>query len=1221
MLLSGSVSEKRHTRSSGVVFPKELGSRIESWGNEMNRAGAKLFLQVTVILLMSHAVLADVGGKITGTVKDQTDAAIGGATVSAVNAATGVKQTAKTDAQGVYSFPVLSVGQYEVDVAADGFKSYRKTGLVIDINSALVVDVTLQVAQSSEKVTVTEESDTVQVEKIDTEMGQTIDDKRITEVPLNGRSYTDLLATQAGVNPATTNVNTSAGGAGGFGSIDPSGGLNPGNFSINGERESANGFVLNGANVEEVMAGAAAVVPNLDSIAEFRVLTSNSDAEYGEYAGGLVSTVTKSGTDQIHGSVFEFLRNTDLDARGFFDPTRPQFNQNQYGGTLGGPIKKDKLFFFGDFQGSRTVQGQETGYLPVPSTADRAGNLADQTTPGLPVIFGLCPGGPCTVSGPNFANILTQRLQPTTGQVVTAGEVYYAPGCTNCVFPNAVIPKSAWSVPAQNLLQYIPQPNVGDNTFSSAAYADRLNDAKGAVRIDADTRFGNLSAYYHIDNYDLNNPYPTQQGGANVPGFNALSNGQTQLVTLGDTKAIGPSEVNEFRLSYMRSANDLGQASGGVGPSLASQGFSGIVPGSPSTEGIETVALNSVTFGTTPFAIDQVNQSYQLQDTFSKVRGNHTLKFGFQGHVDHVKQNVNLIENGEFQFTGTQTGLDFADFLIGAPNTYLQSYTPQFDNRSRYAGIFGEDSWRVRPNLTLNYGVRWEYIPAWSLQKNQTATFVPGDQSLLFPGVPTGYVFPGDKFPDGSTIPSSIAPTPGDDVSPRIGIAYSPSSDNALLHLLTGGAGNSSIRAGFGRYFTAIEGLTTAYQTGNPPYGLQYQSSEPPLFESPFVGAPDGAVTQQPFPLSVPPSNVSQQNPDTNVNWSLFAPLSGVVGYYYKNPTPYSENYFLSFERQLGSGTVLNASYIGSQGHHLLTVLSSNPSNPALCLSVSQPSQVAPGSPTCGPFEESGGFTTTSGQTVIPRQPLGANFGSDSYFYGYGNSSYNSLQVTAKHKSKRLSLLATYTYGKSIDMGSNIQEQLYPFDYKRWRDISAFDLRHNFVASYRYELPFDKLSDNRVATGWALTGITRFSTGVPVTMIDLNDYSLLGTNNQGVNGGGADMPNFTPGNLEINHDPANGHPYFNTSLFSIAPLGSPGTSPRRFFYGPGNNNLDMALLKVTHFGESKVLEMRLETFNTLNHPQFFGPTSVNANISSTSFGQVVSAMPSRVMQVAAKFSF
>jgi hypothetical protein len=678
----------------------------------------------------------------------------------------------------------------------------------------------------------------------------------------------------------------------------------------------------------------------------------------------------------------------------------------------------------------------------------------------------------------------------------------------------------------------------------------------------------------------------------------------------------------------MRDTNHFGQASGGVGVSLASQGFApasqgGIVPGAPQSLGVETVVFNSLTFGTTPFAMDQVNQNYQVQDSFSKVSGTHTMKFGFEGRIDHVKQKINLIGNGEFQFTGTETGLDFADFLIGLPNAYLQSYTPQFDNRSRYAGLFAQDSWRVRPNLTLNYGVRWEYMPAWSLELNQTATFIPGDQSVLFPDAPTGYVFPGDKLPDGSTIPRTVAPTPKDDFSPRIGIAWSPSSKGGLPSKLTGGSGNSSIRTGYGRFFTAIEGLTTSYQTGNPPYGLQYTSSERPLFEAPFVGALTGTVTPQPFPVSVPPANVSQTNPATGVDWSLFSPVSGAVGYYYKNRTPYSENYFLSFERQAGANTVITISYIGSEGHHLITLLSANPGNPALCLSASQPSEVAPGSPVCGPFGENGVYTLANG-TVIngTRGPLGNNFGSDSYFYNFGNSVYNSLQATAKHSTNRLSLLATYTYGKSLDMASNIQEQLYPYDYELRRAPSAFDLRHNFVASYRYELPFEKLlGKNRLGLGWALTGITRYSTGLPVTLVDLNDNSLVGSNNQGVNSGGSDMPDFTPGNLAINHDPRNGQPYFNTSLFSLAPLGSPGTAARRFFYGPGMGNWDLALLKTTRFTESKVLEMRVETFNTFNHAQFFGPTSVNANISSTSFGQVVSAMPGRVMQVAAKFSF
>ncbi len=339
-----------------------------------------------------------------------------------------------------------------------------------------------------------------QVETAETELGETLGSEKITSVPLNGRSYTDLLSVQSGVTPISTSASQSGSSGGSFATATPpSGGLDPGQFSISGQRESANGFVLNGASVVEGIASAAAVIPNLDSIAEFRILTTNSDAEFGNYSGGLVNVVTKSGANQLHGSVFEFLRNTDLDAKGYFDSERPTYIQNQFGGTLGGPVRHDKVFFFTDYQGNRTVQGIETAQIPVPSTQDRSGNLSDVTA-----FNG-------TVSDAYFASQLSQRL----GYPVAVGNPYYMSGCTSpiqCVFPNGVIPQSAWSAPAKYLLQYIPQPTGVNNAgpyFQTAANNERLNDDKGSVRVDANTHYGNLSAYYFIDGYNLNNPYAT----------------------------------------------------------------------------------------------------------------------------------------------------------------------------------------------------------------------------------------------------------------------------------------------------------------------------------------------------------------------------------------------------------------------------------------------------------------------------------------------------------------------------------------------------------------------------------------------------------------------------------------------------------------------------------------------------------------------------------------
>lgn len=1165
-----------------------------------------------MVCVITNAVMAQVGGRINGTVKDPSGAAIADAGVVAVSAATGGKLETKTDDQGLFAFPALAVGKYDIEVNAPGFTPYRRSGLVIDVNSTLQVDVTLKLAGQSETVTVTEDAGQVQVEKSDTQLGQTINSQRITEVPLNGRSYTDLLAVQTGVVPVTTSATSSTSSGGSFGAVAVSGGLNPGLFSVNGERESANGFILNGANVEEGVAEGAAIIPDLDSIAEFRVLTSNFDAQYGNYSGGLISVVTKSGTNQVHGSAFDFLRNTDLDARGYFDPSRAPYIQNQFGGTVGGPIQKDTIFFFADYQGTRNIQGIETGLLPVPSLADRTGNLSD--------LAGSLTG---TVKGSYMANLLTQRI----GYGVSEGEAFYTRGCTSslqCVFPNAMIPQRAWAAPAQNLLQYIPLPNVGTNEYSNASLAQRLHDGKGSARVDAQTsRFGSIAAYYFIDNYNLNNPYPTQQGGANVPGFNALSNGQSQLINWGDTKTFGPSLVNELRLSYMRDLNNLGQQQGGVGPSLASQGFTvgsaGIIPGDPKTEGIESIVFNKINFGTSPFSLVQTNGNSQVQDNLSKVVRSHTLEFGSQFLRQTVKLLPDFTANGQFQFSGYATGVDFADFLLGLPDLYSQGFSPAFYERSNYAGIFAQDSWRVTSNLTLNYGVRWDMIMPWYEEHNQTGTLIEGEQSAVFPTAPTGYVFPGDPG-----VPTTIAPTRYNNFSPRLGLAYSPAWNDGLLERLTGGAGNSSIRAGYGRFFTAIEGQTLAFETGNAPYGLTYNSPEPPLFTDPLIGAETGRQYPQQFPVNVPPYNVSPSNPDSSVNWASYFPINGIDAYFPRNRNPYSENYFLSLERQLGAKTVLDASYIGSQGHHLLVLLPANPGNPELCLSLSQPGEVAPGNPTCGPFGENLVYTRSNGQVVNGvRAPFGNNFGTDVYFDAMGNSAYNSLQVSLRHSGGGLTVNGSYTYGKSLDQASSLGEQVYPYNYDLTRAPSSFDIRHDFVASYRYDLPFQKLfrHSNRATRGWAISGIARFSTGLPVTLVNPNDTALIGSYNNGVNGvgfGGLDL--LTPP-LQLNPNPRNGQPYFAPSDFTLPPLGSPGTASRRLFYGPGMNNWDMALLKETHFSETKVLEFRLETFNTFNHAQFFGANAVDGNINDSTFGQVINVMPPRLIQVALKFRF
>ncbi len=457
--------------------------------------------------------------------------------MTATNPATGVVAKTTTDKQGFYSFPSLVVGHYDLLAGKNGFKDQHKKDITVDLDSALQIDLELELAQNEQELTVSETAADVTIETVSTQMGDVVGGATMTAVALNGRSYTDLLALQPGIVPMSTQTGDSVIMAGASVQIAPSGGLNPGNQSISGQREDANGFLVNGGDVKELMNGGTTIIPDLDSIAEFRVLTNNFDAEYGNYSGGIVNVITKSGANAVHGTGFEFLRNTDLDARNFFSPERSFYRQNQFGGTVGGPIRKNKLFYFGDYQGTRSNQGIDTGLIAVPSLAQRTGDMSS--------IASQLTG---SVSGPYIANILQQRL----GYGVTADEPYYTTGCTmntQCVFPNAVIPQRAWSSPAQHLLQYIPQPNVGANEFSTGSVGETTRDDKGSFRFDANTdRYGIFSAYYFFDDFTVNNPYPSGQGGATVPGFNALNLGRGQLINFTHTKTFGASSVNEFHL-------------------------------------------------------------------------------------------------------------------------------------------------------------------------------------------------------------------------------------------------------------------------------------------------------------------------------------------------------------------------------------------------------------------------------------------------------------------------------------------------------------------------------------------------------------------------------------------------------------------------------------------------------------------------------------------------
>ena len=735
---------------------------------------------LSVLMFLSfqeaHAQGGEAAATVTSTVLDPEGAAIAHAVIAVDEAGTGgAHAEGQTDDAGGFRLSLEAGHSYQLTVHADGFAAYTETV----VGGERVAPIRLKVQSVAEAVTVQAEgSATIDAEE--TQGGLTLSESQVASVPLNGRSFTDLLAIGSGVVPVGS-AQPNAVVMSGVASTPPSGDLDVGALSVSGQRETANAFRVNGANVQEDVNMGVAIVPTLDSVSELNVLTDSFDAKLGNQSGGQIQVTTRSGTDRTHGSVYEYFRNTALDGRSYFSSARAAFHQNQFGGTLGGPALRKGAFFFADYQGTRQTEGLDTGLIPVPSLAERGGDLNDRAA----ALTG-------TVSGAYWAQLLSARL----GTVVTAGEPYAQ------VFPGGRIPVSAWSAPARALLEYIPAPNAGVGGFSTSGDTQQTRDDKGALRVDLHTRLGALALYGFVDDYSLVNPYPTAQGGASVPGFNARDDGRAQLYAANLTTTLGTAAVNQAHVSYMRNAARVGQPLGGLGTTLAQQGFvtgentSGIVPLLPQMEGVENVVFNSFTMGTTVTGLWQAENISEAADDFTRTLGAHTIAFGASFHADQINTHPDVYDNGSFSFTGSETGLDFADFLLGIDSSYTQGEGRNFYNRNHYIGVYAQDTWKLRPTLTLNYGVRWDVLPPWREKYNQLLSLDPNEQSVVFPTAPKGILFPGDPG-----VPSTISPAMYTNFAPRVALAWSPS-------------GRTVVRTAYGMYASAFEGLSAGIASG-----------------------------------------------------------------------------------------------------------------------------------------------------------------------------------------------------------------------------------------------------------------------------------------------------------------------------------------------------------------------------------------------------------------------
>jgi hypothetical protein len=1063
----------------------------------------------------SGAGWAQTTGTIRGTVTDPSGAVVPGANLTAVQSGTHISRATTTNENGDYEFPALPVGRYTVGALVAGFKEARLNEIEVRLGHVSVVDLKLELGPVAQVVTA--EAAAPLIEIASTQMGAVVNDIAVIELPLNARDTYQLLQLQPGVQSQ-------------LGSDLFYGSDQPGVVSVNGGRGRANNYTVNGGDANDQFVNLPGVEPSPDTIEEFRVLTNTFDAEFGRNSGAVVNVVTKSGTNTFHGDLYEFFRNNVLNARGFFDTAIPDFKQNQFGGTLGGPVRKDQTFFFTSYEGRRIRQGTPSPVFPVPSAAERGGD------------FSAGPSFTGTLNDPNGTVSAILNSRPGCASAVAAGGgATIAPGTPySAIFPDNQIPPACFDPTARDLMnQFVPLPNLNGTEYQSVPTAVEYDDQlTGRIDHKINDR-QQFNAYYYFDDQFYTQPFSFfQAAGANVPGFGGLYNNRYQQVNLTHTWVVSPTAVNELRFAAFREAQgefnhpqhtNLVQSSCATVP--ADQCFSnpddpalGITPHlGPDHEGVPYLAISGgFALGNNyEGELPQIGNTFQWMDNFSKVVGNHSLKFGADARRQRFDQLLYFNVNGDFSFLGGgpndpgYTDL-FPNYLLGLPDSYLQG-SAQIENvRSTSLYLYAQDSWKIRPALTLNYGLRWELNTPIADVGGRTQTFRPGQSTTVFPcqlspdnplvgmfgttncgpGSPGEAVFPeGLVVPGDKGISDALTQTYYRAFAPRIGLAWSPSWDDGPLAKITGGPGRTSIRTGWGLFYNPIEQLVLEQFSGEPPFGGSVNLSET-FFNTPFLGQ-DGSIYPNPFNGILNPARGQP------VDWSTFRPIL-MFGELQPNiRAQYAAQYNFNIERELTRDMVLQIGYVGSQGHRLLATHDLNYGNAQTCLDLeglsnyyanSDPALSA--SLSCGPFLADSAFyipanSIPAGMSVHlpygsvpvvsgPNNPAVTLVGLRRYSSPFcqpttgagcppdgtpvfssifaqdtiANSNYNSFQLSLERRfSKGLQFLAAYTWSKSFDEASSFENTLNPLCFRCSRALSLFNAPQRFVLSYYWELP------------------------------------------------------------------------------------------------------------------------------------------------------------------------
>ena len=1166
-----------------------------------------LFL-LSVVAAATVSSAQDATGRIFGTVYDQQGAVVADSQITVTNAATQVARTATSDHEGHFQVLALPIGNYTVKAEHAGFRTVISAEQKLFINQALRVDFKMEVGSASERVDVGAEA--APVETVNATLGQSVTGRTLTNMPLNGRDMLDLALLQPGVTESNDDNNGA------------------GNFSIAGGRTDSVTFLLDGGLNNDLLDNSNLLDPNPDTVAEFRLLTSNYTAEYGRNGGGIISVVTKSGTNQLHGSLFEFFRNRVLDANDYFNiqtgVPRLDLKRNQFGGTLGGPIMKDKLFFFVAYQGQRQLQAVPDVDAPVFTPQELQGD------------FSTSNGG-----------------SPDPGVVtfLTANPYFASP---NGNAANGIIDPTKFDPVAQAYINAKLIPSVDGGLLSTSQDArDDRNEVttKFDLNLNSKDKISGTFGFNRAGNLYSGtlNPFPY----ATVPGFPSATKANYYFTNIAYTRIFSPALLNEFHFVTHRSnyvadtvVNHLptGQALGiQITPDLATGPtnlfFDGGLQLGPSENGPTTYVENT----------------FSWTDAVSWTRGRHNWKFGagFSPYQENLR--YDYYTNGEFDFyqyqgSSASTGNPYADFLLGVPDAYFQGALAPSNFRSKSTYVFGQDEWHATKNVVLTFGLRYEYNTPKTDTEGRTLAVIPGEQSQRFVNAPLGLVFPGDPgVPKGTNFPVK------NNFAPRFGFAWDPR-----------GTGRTSIRGGFGVFYDILKGEDNLNFNGQPPFvsnaGFLFPGvTTPPSAPLSFLAQPFQNACADSDCTTIGVANTFPSKPPaSNVDFTPFLPINNTGFIFLVDPhlrTPYVYQYNLSLQHNFFADTVLETNYVGSSGHGLTSLRDINP-----MVLGSYNRQLDSSCPGC--------------------------FDSLPEFQNVSHANYNALEasLTRQPKSSRLGtayFTFAYTYAHNLDNASGFAQRnssvpAYSPDF--YYASGDSDVRQRISFSAGWDLPFDRMwamGSKRLTQGWSLYPIVTWRTGfpfdigaklpfssdpanpgssgagdpalsnaalvAPIKMFDPRHRRTINEISYGQDVTGTEcVISTTPvtGNFLFDPNSFSNIPLQNTPYFGgtspcfpqIDPVNNPGDRtyglPRNVLRGPGLTNLDIALAKTTSITERVKLEFRVEYFNALNHPEFAQPTSGNgaANLNSPTFGQITTtgnfkAAAPRIGQLAMRITF